>query len=118
MADAGVGEALGDALLELVQQSTSRAAPHVRSAVAWLREHAQPPQGTRLISPDGGAYTGVAVVDRNNVVVLIAARSEGFSPSPSPRPPMVTAPRQPQRFFEPDPDPGDGWPPDDPFLRR
>lgn len=109
---------LGDALLELVHQSAARATPHVRNAVAWLREQAEPPEGVKLVSPDGTLYSGVAIVDRNDVIVLLAAR---HAPVAGPRrdPVPIPAP-SPRRFFEPEPsydDPGDGWPPD-PFRTR
>ena len=117
VAAGAVDDALGDALLELVQQAASEASPKVKQAVAWLRDHAEPPQGVKLQSPDGTLYSGVAIVDRNNVVVLLAARHPTTAIAPRDPAPM-SAPRQ--RYFEPDPrydDPGDGWPPD-PFLSR
>ncbi len=116
MADGALGEGVGDALLELVHQAASEASPRIRRAAAWLRDHAEPPEGVKLQSPDGTLYTGVAIVDRNNVVVLLAARHSGEAAA-RPNPIQMSAPR---RFYEPEPrydDPGDGWPPD-PFSSR
>ena len=118
MAPGAVDDALGDALLELVQQAASEASPKVKQAVAWLREHAEPPEGVKLQSPDGTLYSGVAIVDRNKVIVLLAARHPTTAITPHRDP--VPMPPAPRRYFEPEPaydDPGDGWPPD-PFRSR
>lgn len=119
MAPGAVDDALGEALLELVQQAASEASPKVRQAVAWLREHAEPPEGVKLQSPDGTVYSGFAIVDRNRIVVLLAARHPTAPLPLTPREP-VAVPAPPRRYFDPEPryeDPGDGWP-DDPFLPR
>ena len=41
VAPGSVDDALGDALLELVQQAACEASPKVEQAVAWLREQAR-----------------------------------------------------------------------------
>ena len=46
-------------------------------AFEWLREAAVPPEGVRLHVVDGAAYTGLVIVDRNRVVLMLAARSDG-----------------------------------------
>ena len=117
MAPGAVDDALGEALLELVQQAACEASPKVRQAVAWLRDQAQPPEGVKLQTPDGALYSGVAIVDRNAVVVLLAAKNPSGTAPPE-RDPIPMPSPHPRRFFEPEPgydDPGDGWPPD-PYL--
>jgi hypothetical protein len=118
VAPGAVDDALGDALLDLVQQAASEASPKVKQAVAWLREHAEPPEGVKLQSPDGTLYSGVAILDRNNVIVLLAARHPTTAITPHRDPVPIPPPRP--RYFDPEPryeDPGDGWP-EDSFLPR
>ena len=116
MAD-GVTDGLGDALLDLVRQATMDAPRRIETALEWLREHAQPPYGLKVVAPDGATYSGLAVLDRSNVVLLLAARHDGIVlrvPSP---PPAYGMPAPSHgRLFEPEDDPGDGWPPD-PYRR-
>lgn len=118
MAHGVAGDALGDALLELVQQAAADLSPQVRRAITWVREHAEPPSGVKLVSPDGTEYSGVAILDRNDVIVLLAARHPTTAITPR-RDPIPIPPPRP-RYFDPEPrydDPGDGWP-EDPFLPR
>lgn len=51
-----------------------RVAPHAEELLEQLREAARPPRGVRLSSDDGHVYTGVLLVDRNQVVVMLAVR--------------------------------------------
>ena len=116
MADPSVTDGIGDALLDLVRQAATDAPRHIERAVEWLRENAHPPEGVRLISPDGTLFTGVAIIDRNDVVVLVAARQQGPSvPRPAiPMPASSPAYASPNRhMFD---DPSDGWP-NDPYRR-
>lgn len=52
-----------------------------------------PPEGVRLHVVDGGAYTGLVLVDRNRVVLMLAARSEGGG--------AVTAPEKKPQNIDP-----------------
>ena len=55
--------------------------------VEWLRETARPPDGVELRSRDGTTYTGVVVVERSELVLMIAvAHPPGGSAEPERRP--------------------------------
>ncbi len=101
-------------MLDLGRQAVADAPRHIERAVEWLRENAKPPPGVKLVSTDRRLYSGVAFVDRNDVVVLVAARQQGArsvqrrAPIPLSSSPSYSTNR---RLFEDD-DPGDGWPPD------
>lgn len=94
-----VAEALGEALLQLVVHASLRAQHRARLAAQWLRENARPPDGARLQAD--AVYSGVALVHRNQVVALVAARHEGEAPKPmiTPRSYDTPPPRDP---FEPE----------------
>jgi hypothetical protein len=111
-----MSQLVGDALFELVEQLVIESSPRWTKAVEWLREHAVPPQGLRLTSPDGTAYSGLLVVQDNDVVVILAARHPGPVPHHAP---IQVPTRQPNRYLDDDPDGNpDGWPPDNFLTRR
>ena len=95
-----VTEALGEALLQLVHEASLRAQLRARQAAEWLRENARPPDGARLEAD--GTYSGIALVHRNQVIALVAARHEGEAPKPmiTPRNYDTPPPRDP--FPEPE----------------
>lgn len=72
----GVAELLGDAILDIVAEGRDRAAPHAEAALRWLREAAHPPPGVALHASDGAIYTGIVLVDRGRVVVMLAFRDD------------------------------------------
>ena len=68
--------------------------------VGWIRDSARPPPGIVVRTVDGTVYTGLALLERNNVIVLLAVgeRSPGNAQQPSPpryaeRPPDPEPPR-------------------------
>jgi len=94
-----VAEALGEALLQLVHHASLRAQYQAKKAAEWLRENARPPQGARLQA--NGTYSGIALIHRNEVVALVAARHEGEAPKPMITPPSYDPP-PPRDPFEPE----------------
>ena len=134
MAVSVMSTALTYGLLALWDRLAWSLRPSKDRAVDWLRDAARPPPGLELRSTDGSVFTGVAAFERNKLVFMLAVRS-GQAMS-APNPPLVTPhqtpayqsprydsprydhqPSRPRDLFE-DEDPGDGWPPDDPYLRR
>lgn len=57
-----------------MREARERVAPHAEEIVERIREAARPPRGARLTTDDGHVYTGVLLVDRNDVVVMFAMR--------------------------------------------
>lgn len=117
MAQEAVAEAVSDAVLDLLRQAIADAPSHVERAIEWLRDNAQPEAGVKLVSPDGSLYTGVAVIDRNDVVVLVAARQPGLLQAPRPAAvPLGSPPYTSGRRLFDEEENVDGWPPD-PYRR-
>lgn len=112
-----VAEIIGTPLMEAIRRR--RPGPRTLAAIRWLQEMAEPPSGLELRSSDGSAYSGVALLERSEVVLLLAVRHPpGRQPE---RPPVVTPP--PRQHDRPlyhqhlDPD-SPHWDRDgDPFLR-
>ena len=94
------------------------AAQRLQRALDWVREHSEPPDGVELRAADGSVYTGVAIIERNDIVILWAVRHpatiiERPAP-PAPRSPMQRSLGMPSY---PDPD-SPYWDRDgDPFRR-
>ena len=90
--------------------------------VEWLRETSKPPPGVELRSHDGTTYTGVLVVERSELVMMLAVRHPTGTVVEHARPPIVTPPPGSQRtlfrtFSDLDPD-DPRWDQDgDPFRR-
>ncbi len=57
-----------------MREARERVAPHAGEIVERIREAARPPRGARLTTDDGHVYTGILLVDRNDVVVMFAMR--------------------------------------------
>lgn len=77
MADAPsslIAELLGEAFIKAVERNQSRTVEQLRSAWNWLCDVAEPPAGTRLTVPGGTVHSGVAVIERNRVLLLVAVR--------------------------------------------
>jgi hypothetical protein len=72
-----VSELLVDALLAAWRGIRERLSWRAQPVVDWVRDAAQPPVGVTLTAPDGSVYTGIAVVERNRLVVLFAFRERG-----------------------------------------
>ena len=88
-----VAELLGEALLDSIREHRRRLSDRSRWIIDWLREVARPPDGVALKSADGSSYTGFVVVERNELVMMLAIRHPpGSAPPASPRPPIVTPP--------------------------
>lgn len=90
MAEQHVGEALGIAVLDLLEGVVRRARPKAARALEWLRTAATPPPRVVLQASDGTLYTGFVIVDRNQPVLMLAVRHDG---GPRDRdPPLITPP--------------------------
>ena len=69
-----VAELIGEALLDAIDQSRAAVAAKAKAALGWLREKAEPPDGVELRSQDGSMFSGIALFERNRVVLMLAVR--------------------------------------------
>ena len=109
-----VADLLGEAMLVAIHRHRPRLSEAMGEVREWLEDAARPPDGVQLKSSDGSSYTGFVVVERNELVMMLAVRHPAGAVSPAPaRPPVVTpAPRE-------EPLPYRGYPdPDDPVWDR
>lgn len=63
-----------------------------------MKEAAKPPPGIVVHTDDGTVYTGLAVLERNNIIVLLAVGERGVREAPRP-----TTPKYVERQPEPEP---------------
>lgn len=117
---------LADGLLAAFDRLALKLRPSADSMLEWLRVFAKPPAGVELRAADGTLFTGIAAFERNRVIVMLAVATGHAAPTPAPIPlgpstryggasdPSYGSSR---RLFEDDDNP-DGWPPNDPYLRR
>jgi len=91
-----VAEIIGAPLFDLLKRKRPRLSRHAATAVSWLRDRCEPPDGVELRSHDGSSYTGLVVVERNELVMMIAVkhpasfeaqRSPVITPAPRYSPP-------------------------------
>jgi hypothetical protein len=75
-----VAELIGEAFVTAIDRSKHRSVERARAAWRWVREVAQAPPGLELLSPDGTRYTGLVIVERSQVLYMLALR---HAPSPS-----------------------------------
>ena len=66
-----VGDALVDVLLESPREPK---ADRLGQFFNWLKRVSKPPLGVRLISDDGGQFTGIVLVSENTPVAMLALR--------------------------------------------
>jgi hypothetical protein len=115
---------LGGALVDILREGLVRVRPRARVLLERVRELAEPPEGVTLTSPDGSTYTGLALVESNRVVLLLASRQEPLVVTVAgERAPLITPPpRPPSRpFYQQRPllDPDDPmWDREDPYESR
>ncbi|NRA75966.1 MAG: hypothetical protein HRU16_08480 [Planctomycetes bacterium] len=87
---------LAEGLLETFDEHSSEISEQVRMIADWLRSAAEPPPGVVLHSNDGTEFSGLAIVERNRVIALLA-----IPHPPITSPPIVTPPpRQPEQRHE------------------
>jgi hypothetical protein len=67
-------ELLGEAIVKAVEHNQSRTVDRLRRFWRWLCDMAEPPPGTRLVVPGGTVHSGIAVVEHNQVMLLVAVR--------------------------------------------
>ncbi|MCA9619288.1 MAG: hypothetical protein KC731_09700 [Myxococcales bacterium] len=91
MAEQLVEDLLGEGLLDAVRKLRRAMGTVSDEGLAWLREVAHPPPGVRLVSADGATFTGVVLVERSDVVVMLAARHTPGIPVPPSAPPASPA---------------------------
>lgn len=66
-----VGDALVDVVLDGARdQRVSR----MRRLLGWAAKLTKPPVGVRLVSDDGGAFTGFVIVEHNKPLAMLAIR--------------------------------------------
>jgi len=127
-----MSDAVAEGVLLAFERLLARLGPDLDDLMDRLREMARPPAGVELRTADGLQYSGVAVFEKNQIVIMIATALGTAAPA---RIPIPLGPSNPQpymassgygstpaygssrRLFDPDDEPGDGWPPD-PYGRR
>lgn len=87
-----VEEILGEGLVEAFRSVRRAFAEVSDETLVWLRRAARPPADLRLTSPDGATFTGMVLVERSDVVVMLAARHNPGIPVPPTAPPASPAP--------------------------
>ena len=70
MEAATIAELIGEPLLEAIDRGSTAVAQKAKAALDWLREHSGAPDGIELRAPDGSRFTGVVVVERNEVLLM------------------------------------------------
>lgn len=70
---------LASALLAIWDRIRGQVRDRLAGSFSRLRDAAEPPVGIVLSAPDGSVYTGVTVVERNKVILLIAFREYGVA---------------------------------------
>ena len=117
----GVSDALTGALLVAIDRIFSRLRPATHQVIDWMRDTCEPPAGLQVHAPDGALYSGLALLERSRVIVLLAIKvghdphvNERHSPSRFDHPAHYDSPPAHSQLFD---DPGDGWPAD-PYLQR
>lgn len=121
---------LAEGLLSLFDRLLLELRPNIDDVVEWVRDAATPPMNLEFKATDNGVYTGIVVLERGRAILMLAIRTQApaapLTP-PARQEPVRYEPRyEPQRYEQPararnlfdDEDPGDGWPPNDPFLPR
>jgi hypothetical protein len=69
-------------VLEDLSGARPRSPVRVHPFFSWLRRVAKPPRGAVLSTHDGARYTGVALVEENEVKLLFALRLDRESEAP------------------------------------
>ena len=118
-----MSQLLAEGLLGCFDRLVLRLRPTGSGLLEWLREIARPPPGVELRAADGSQYTGLAMFERNRVIVMIAVANGHTTPAPQaiplgPSSSSSYGSQSGRRLFDPEDDPGDGWPPNDPYLHR
>ena len=80
----GVGDALVDVVLD---GARDRRVSRMRRLLGWAAKLTKPPVGVRLVSDDGGAFTGFVIVEHNKPIAMLAIRVA----TAMPRPQMMSA---------------------------
>ncbi|MBX3230677.1 MAG: hypothetical protein KIT84_00555 [Labilithrix sp.] len=67
----GVGDALVDVVLDGARDGRVN---RVRRLLGWAARLTNPPVGVRLVSDDGGSFTGFVIVEHNKPIAMLAIR--------------------------------------------
>jgi len=67
-------QAIGSLLHHLLTRSTTPSSERAAEAAAWITDVTQPPVGMRIVTELGEAYTGIAYLRQNEVILLLALR--------------------------------------------
>ena len=67
----GVGDALVDVVLDGARDGR---VSRMRRLLGWAAKLTKPPVGVRLVSDDGGAFTGFVIVENNKPIAMLAIR--------------------------------------------
>lgn len=66
---------VGDALVDVVLDGArDRRVSRMRRLLGWAAKLTKPPVGVRLVSDDGGAFTGFVIVENNTPLAMLAIR--------------------------------------------
>ncbi len=75
----GVGDALVDVVLDGARDLR---VTRMRRLLGWAAKLTKPPVGVRLVSDDGGAFTGFVIVEHNKPIAMLAIRVGTATPRP------------------------------------
>lgn len=80
---------VGDALVDVVLDGARGGrVSRMRRLLGWAGKLTRPPVGVRLVSDDGGAFTGFVIVEHNKPLAMLAIRV-GTSVHGRPDPPSL-----------------------------
>ncbi len=86
----GVGDALVDVVLD---GARDRRVSRMRRLLGWAAQLTKPPVGVRLVSDDGGTFTGFVIVEHNQPLAMLAIRVGTAAPPPAYLRPVNGEPR-------------------------
>jgi hypothetical protein len=79
---------VGDALVDVVLEGArDRRVSRMRKLFGWAAKLTKPPVGVRIVSDDGGAFTGFVIVEHNNPIAMLALRVGTATPRAQMMPP-------------------------------
>lgn len=67
---------ISDALVDVVLDEVPKRRPsRLQSVLEWLVKNSKPPLGVRLVSDDGGTFSGFILVEDNRPLAMLAVRT-------------------------------------------
>ena len=98
-----VGGILAEAFIKAIERCRHHSVDGAETTWRWLQQIAEAPPGLILVAPDGAKFTGLVIVDRSRVVMLVAIRHQPDNPSLRAEGMPWDAHRRQQTLFEDEP---------------